>query len=149
MYSNIQYSETNVRISEYICIFALYKTQFLNEYEYEYIRSKFSNNRVWISINRIQIFKYSNISEYIRIFALPLTHCYWLYFLALNSWKSIYWSFISLWFQYKQAILEPLCWQETPGFVKLKIGCSGAIHYFICWKIACMNKPQPIDIVQQ
>ena len=38
LYLNIQYSETNIRISEYIHIFALYNTNFLIKYEYEYIR---------------------------------------------------------------------------------------------------------------
>ena len=37
-YSNIQYSETSIRISEYIWIFALYWRQLLIEYEYEYIQ---------------------------------------------------------------------------------------------------------------
>ena len=38
LYLNIQYSETNIRISKYIHIFALYNTKFLIKYEYEYIR---------------------------------------------------------------------------------------------------------------
>ena len=83
---------SNIRI--YLYIRPLQNTIF-DRIEYEYIWSKFSNIRIWISINRRQIFKYSNISEYIRIFALhchALSHCYWLYFLASNPWKSIYWS---------------------------------------------------------
>ena len=64
-YSNIQYSETKIRIFEYIRIFALYKRQFLTEYEYEYIRRiKFT-----IFVFEYQIFgdKYSNIRIYSNI----------------------------------------------------------------------------------